>query len=75
MNKSEVLKALEWIDRAATEGDLEGLRKAKQVMEAELASKRNTRSPEEAHKIAFESFVRKHGREPLEDAHAEEYSE
>jgi hypothetical protein len=68
MNKSEVLKALEWVDLSAREGDVTQFRKAKQAFEEELASKKNTRSSEEAHRSAVESFVRKHGREPLEDA-------
>jgi len=68
MNKSEILKALEWVDRSAKDGDLFTLDKAKVALEAELASKRNTTTPEDAYKTAYESFVRKHGREPLEDA-------
>jgi hypothetical protein len=72
MNKSEVLKALEWVDLAAREGDVAQFRKAKQALEEELVSKKNTESPEVAHEVAFESFVRKHGREPLEEASIDE---
>lgn len=72
MNKSEVLKALEWVDRSANDGDLFTLEKAKVALEAELASKRNLTTPENAYKTALESFVRKHGREPLEDVAPEE---
>lgn len=67
MNKSEILKALEWVDQAARDGDALRLAKAKQALEDELASRRTTTTPEKAYKVAFESFVRKHGREPLED--------
>ncbi len=67
MNRSQVLKALEWVDRAAREGDMGLLAKARMALEAELVSRRNTQSAEEARRIAFESFVRKHGRDPLED--------
>lgn len=67
MNKSETLRALEWVDQAAREGDGVLLAKAKQALANELASPRNQGNPEEAYKIAFESFVRKHSREPLED--------
>ncbi len=67
MNRSEILRALEWLDKAATDGDGDRLTKAKQVLEAELASKRNRLPREQAYQVAFESFVRKHGREPLED--------
>ncbi len=67
MNRSQVLKALEWVDRAAREGDIGLLAKAKTALEGELVSRRNTQSAEEARRTAFESFVRKHGREPLED--------
>lgn len=66
MNRSEVLRALEWVDQAAREGDREVMTKAKLALDKELASKRNTGSPEQAYGTAFESFVRKHGREPLE---------
>ncbi|MEW6530854.1 MAG: hypothetical protein AB1473_08475 [Thermodesulfobacteriota bacterium] len=72
MNRSEVLKALEWVDLEAREGDIDRLAKAKLALEEELASKRNTGSPEQAYRIAFESFVRKHGREPLEDISVDE---
>jgi hypothetical protein len=67
MNRSEILRALEWVDVAAREGDRDVLMKAKLALEGELASKRTTVGQEEAYQIAFESFVRKHGREPLED--------
>jgi hypothetical protein len=66
MNKSETLRALEWVDQAARDGDADRLVKAKLALEAELASKRNSSPPETAYKAAFESFVRKHAREPLE---------
>ncbi|MFH0824417.1 MAG: hypothetical protein V2B18_16815 [Pseudomonadota bacterium] len=67
MNKSDVLRALEWVDRAAAEGDVAVLSKAKQSLDDELASHKNTRSPAEAYAGAVESFIRKHGRDPLED--------
>lgn len=67
MNKSEVLKAMEWVDQAARDGDVSILAKARVALEAELKSKRNMSGPEQGLKIALESFVRKHGREPLED--------
>jgi hypothetical protein len=67
MNKSETLRALEWVDQAARDGDGDRLAKAKQALEEELSSKKSTLSPEVAYKTAFESFVRKHSREPLED--------
>jgi hypothetical protein len=66
-NKSEVLKALEWVDQAAKDGDVDILAKAKTALEDELVSKKNTRSPEQAYRTAVESFVRKHNRDPLED--------
>ena len=72
MNKSEVLKALEWVDQAAKDGDVTRLAKAKQALENELISKRNTSGTETGYKLAFESFIRKHGREPLEDIPAED---
>jgi len=67
MNRSEILRALEWVDVAAREGDRDVLLKAKLALEEELASKSTAVSEEEAYRVAFESFVRKHGREPLED--------
>ena len=67
MNRSETLRALEWIDQAAQDGDADRLVKAKLALEDLLVSPRNTATPEEAYRIACESFVRKHGREPLED--------
>ncbi len=67
MNKSEILKALEWVDQTAKDGDALLLAKAKLALEAELASKRNVVTPEDAYKQAVESFVRKFGREPMEE--------
>jgi hypothetical protein len=67
MNKSEVLRTLEWVDQAARDGDGLRLAKAKQSLDDELASKKNLTSPEAAFKVALESFVRKYGREPLEE--------
>ncbi|MEW6139291.1 MAG: hypothetical protein AB1733_13740 [Thermodesulfobacteriota bacterium] len=67
MNRSEVLKAMEWVDQAARDGDVTLLAKAKVALETELKSKRNLAGPEEGYKIAHESFVRKHGREPYEE--------
>ncbi len=72
MNKSDILRALEWVDRAAGEGDGRVLAKAKQALEEELASKQTTGSSEEAYRTAVESFVRKHGRDPLEDLQSED---
>lgn len=66
-NKSEVLKALEWVDQAAADGDVLRLSKAKLALEDELASGRNTLPADQAYRTAVESFVRKHGREPMED--------
>lgn len=71
MNKSEILRALEWVDQAAKDGDGVRLSRAKIALEEELASRRNTASPEIAYKTAIESFVRKYGREPLDDIPAE----
>lgn len=67
MNKSEVLKALEWVDKTAKDGDATLLAKAKLALETELASQKNTAAPTEAYHHAIESFTRKHGRAPLED--------
>jgi hypothetical protein len=67
MNKSDILKALEWVDQTARDGDALLLNKAKIALEEELVSKKNTSGPEEGYKKAIESFVRKHGREPLEE--------
>ncbi len=67
MNRSEILRALEWVDQAAKDGDGLRLAKAKLALEEEIASKRTAATPETAYKTAFESFVRKHGREPLEE--------
>lgn len=72
MNKSEVLRALEWVDQAARDGDVNLLADAKRALETELASKKNLGTAEEAQRIAFRSFMRKHGREPLEEIHTEE---
>jgi hypothetical protein len=72
MNKSEILKAVEWVDQSAKDGDVARLAKAKQALEQELASHRTTSSSEEAYKVAFASFVRKHGREPMEDIVSED---
>jgi hypothetical protein len=67
MNRTETLRALEWVDQAARDGDEDRLVKAKQALEDLLVSPRNTATSEEAYRVACESFVRKHGREPLED--------
>jgi len=68
MNKSDILRALEWVDQSARDGDEHLLAQAREALETELASKKSTAdSPEIAYKTAVESFVRKHGREPLED--------
>jgi hypothetical protein len=72
MNRSEILRALEWVDQAAKDGDGLRLSKAKLALEDEIASQRTTSAPELAYKTAFESFVRKHGREPLEEIALEE---
>lgn len=70
MNRSEVLKALEWVDQTAREGDSLRLEKAKLALEDLLNSPR-TVSPEDAYRTAVASFTRKHGREPLEDVEEE----
>lgn len=67
MNKSDILKALEWVDQTARDGDAVRLDQAKQALETELKSQKSLSNPDKAYKTAFESFVRKHGREPLED--------
>jgi len=72
MNRSEILRALEWVDQAARDGDAERLLKAKTALEDELASKRCNSTPEIAYKTAYESFVRKHGREPMEESTPDE---
>ncbi len=64
MNRSEILKALEWVDQTARNGDAFLLEKAKLALEAELSSKRNTETPERAYKIAVESFVENTGENP-----------
>ncbi len=71
MNKSEVLKALEWVDQTAKEGDPNRLAKAKEALEAHISSARSRSDHDDPYKTAFESFVRKHGREPLEDIEVE----
>ena len=72
MNRSEILRAVEWVDQAARDGNLSVMAKAKKALEDELASPRNTTTSEQAYEIALESFVRKHGREPLEDVVGED---
>lgn len=72
MNKSEVLKALEWVDQTAKDGDVVRLAKAKEALETELRSRSSLSGPEAAYTTALESFVRKHGREPLEDVAGED---
>ncbi|MDQ1237828.1 MAG: hypothetical protein QG577_12 [Thermodesulfobacteriota bacterium] len=67
MNKSDILKALEWVDQTARDGDAVRLTQAKLALETELKSQKSLSSPDSAYRTAFESFVRKHGREPLED--------
>lgn len=67
MNKSDILKALEWVDQTAKDGDAVRLAQAKLALDQELGSRKNTTTPELAYRIALESFVRKHGREPFED--------
>lgn len=72
MNKSEVLKALEWVDQTARDGDFERLDKAKKALEAQLRSRKDSAGADLAYATALESFVRKHGREPLEDIEVDE---
>jgi hypothetical protein len=72
MNKSDILKALEWVDQTARDGDVHLLAKAKLALEAEIASVKTTGAPKEAYRVAVESFVRKFGREPLEEIVPEE---
>jgi hypothetical protein len=72
MNKSEILNALEWVDQTARDGDAPRLVKAKQALESALSSAKDSGGPEQAYKIAQESFVRKHGREPLEELGSED---
>ncbi|MFH0959567.1 MAG: hypothetical protein V1897_12765 [Pseudomonadota bacterium] len=67
MNKSEILKALEWVDQTARDGDALRLVKAKKALETALLDSRNAAGADQAYKVAQESFVRKHGREPLEE--------
>lgn len=66
-NKSRILKAMEWVDRTAGEGDVRLLERAKEALAEELAHAGKGGSSEEAYSAAVESFVRKYGREPLED--------
>ena len=47
MNKSEVLRALEWVDQTAREGDVLLLEKARLALGDELHSKKNASTPEE----------------------------
>ena len=72
MNRSEILKALEWVDQTAREGDASRLAKAKLALEDLLTSHKGAVRSEEAYHTAVASFTRKHGREPLEDLIAEE---
>ena len=67
MNKSEILKALEWVDQSAKEGDTVRLAKAKEALEAQITAAQSHAGQEDHYKTAVESFVRKHGREPFED--------
>jgi hypothetical protein len=71
-NKSEILRALEWVDRAARDGEALMLEKARRLLEEELHSSRTSTSPDLAYRTAVESFVRKHGREPLEDIRSDD---
>ncbi len=72
MNRSEVLRAVEWIDQAAREGDPKLVKQAKNALETQLSGGAVTDTPESRYSEAVESFVRKHGREPMEDLPAEE---
>ncbi|MCL5124433.1 MAG: hypothetical protein M1511_08055 [Deltaproteobacteria bacterium] len=72
MNKSEILKALEWVDQTARDGDALRLAKAKKALEEELSGTKQSGGAEQAYKIAQESFVRKYGREPLEELEVED---
>ncbi|MGC8603435.1 MAG: hypothetical protein ACP5VS_07095 [Desulfomonilaceae bacterium] len=72
MNKSEILKALEWVDQTARDGDAHRLAKAKQTLESILSKAKESGGPEQAYKMAQESFVRKYGREPLEEVEMED---
>ena len=67
MKKSEILKALEWVDQTARDGDALRLVKAKKALESALSEARTAEGSDQAYKVAQESFVRKHGREPLEE--------
>ncbi len=71
MNKSEILKALEWVDQSAKEGDTDRLAKAKEGLEAQISAAKSHAGHEDHYKTAIESFVRKHGREPFEEIEAE----
>ena len=72
MNKSEILKALEWVDQTARDGDALRLVKAKQSLESALSTVKEFGGAETAYKMAQESFVRQYGREPLEDLETED---
>ena len=72
MNKSEILKALEWVDQTARDGDALRLVKAKQTLESALSTVKEFGGAEHAYKTAQESFVRKYGREPLEELETED---
>lgn len=72
MNKSEILKALEWVDQTARDGDALRLVKAKESLDSVLAVITNSGDQELAYKTAQESFVRKYGREPLEELELED---
>ena len=72
MNKSEILKALEWVDETARDGDALRLVKAKQSLDSALAVITDSGDQERAYKTAQESFVRKYGREPLEELELED---
>lgn len=61
MNKSEILKALEWVDQTARDGDALRLDKAKKALDSALLEARNVEGSDQAYKVAQESFVRKHG--------------
>lgn len=71
MNKSEILKALEWVDQSAKEGDTVRLAKAREALEAQILAAQSHAEHEDHYKTAVESFVRKHGREPFEDLESE----
>jgi hypothetical protein len=72
MNRSEILKALEWVDQTAREGDASRLAKAKLALEDLLTSHKDAIRSEEAYRTAVASFTRKHGREPMEEVPLED---